>query len=302
MKRTEQLITAVRKVTGNTRYESTSGIPQDVFVQHFNDAQDALSKQVVNLKTKFLKKTEIVEVVANQAIYPYPTDCYIRSIDTIQWSDNTKGVYYRPLNKITDREKVGNYTGYPFGYILQHEGVELTPPITLGILYFTYEKTLPKIQKRSGLISTLTVVGSQLTALSVTVDSMYDQTEINDDYFLCVVDKYGNVKAKDIEYKSVSAGVFTLDPWTIPSGEAIAVGDYILVGKNTCNIPDWPDICESYLRKYVTYQIKYGDASKWSKEARDDMAAEFTTLSTSFALLSDDITDIPITNCDSIGW
>lgn len=303
MQRLENLISMARKLSGNTRYDATSGVPQDVFVQHFNDAQDSLAKQVVNLKTKFFKKTITVDVVPGQAIYPWPSDCYIQSLETLQWSNPGKGVYYQTITKTTTKEKVTSNVGYPYAYIPCNEGIELNPPINSGVLYLTYEFTLPKLQKRSGRITTATMAGSDLTALAVDqTESIYDETEINSDYFLCVVDKYGNIKARDIEYDSVSAGVFTLSPFAIPSDESVSVGDYILAGKNTCNIPEWPDICESFLRKYAVYQARYGDSSKWTAEAKNDMIAEFELLSTSFALLSEDITDIPITNYELIGY
>lgn len=302
MQRLENLITIVRKLSQNTRYDENSGIPQDVFVQHFNDAQDFLMKQVQNLKTKFFLKTVEVPVVPGQSIYPWPKDCYIRSMETIQWSDASKGVYYTNLSKTVTKERVTSQVGYAFGYTPKHEGVEMNPPIQTGILYFTYERTLPKLQKRSGKITVATMAGDDLTALSVDIGAPYDQEEINSDFFLCVCDKFGNIKARDIQYDSVANGVFTLDPFALSPGESVSVGDYILVGKNTCNVPEWPDICESFLRKYAVYQAKYGDSSKWSAEALKDMETEFNLLSGSFAHLSEDITEIPITNLDYIGF
>lgn len=302
MQRLEQLITMARKLSGNSRYDDDSGVPQDVFVQHFNDAQDALTKNVVNLKTKFFKKTLEVPVVPGQAVYPWPSDCYIRALETLQWSNTRSGVYYQNLQKLVTKEKVTNQTGYPFGYIPENAGIEVVPPINNGTLYLTYEKVIPRLQKRAGTVTAVTTTLGQITALTVATTAPYDEAQINDDYYLCVVDKFGVVKAKNILYTSVSGGVFTLSPFTLGAGESVSVGDSILVGDNTCNVPEWPNICESYLRKYVVYQAKYGDSSKWSQEAKQDMIAEFDLLSTSFAMLSEDITDIPMTSLDYVGF
>ena len=302
MQSLENLISMTRKITGNERYDADTGIPQDVMVQYYNFAQDFLAKQVVNLKTKFFKKTSIVPIVPGQAIYPWPKDCYIQALETLQWTDAQRGVYYQTVIKSYTKEKVTTQLGYPFAYIPCSDGIELNPPINTGLLYLTYEKTLPRLQKRAGKITTATVVGGNLTALSVAIDEMYDEKEINSDYFLCIVDKKGNIKARDIEYDSVTAGVFTLSPFALPDGESVSVGDFILVGKNTCNIPQWPDICESFLMNFVEYRVRYGDASRWSEEAKSSMQAEFETISTSFALLSEDITEVPITNLDYIGF
>ncbi|KHD88835.1 MAG: hypothetical protein OM95_06885 [Bdellovibrio sp. ArHS] len=301
MQRVENLITIIRKMTGNTRYDSDSGIPQDVMVQNLNDAQDFLAKQVHNLKTKFFDITVEVPVVSGQRMYDYPEDCYVRDIDTIQWSDSNSGVYFKTLYKSYTKEKVTRQLGYPFGYLTRHDGIEFNPPVTSGIFYFTYGKTIPKLQKKSGQITVATVAGGNLTALEVATTEPYDETEINSDFFLCVCDKYGNVKARNIEYESCAGGIFTLNPFTLGSGDTVAVGDYILVGKNTTNVPEWPDACEPFLRKYAIYQVRYGDASKWSKEALDDMTTEFEMISGVFARPSSDMADIAITNLDYIG-
>jgi hypothetical protein len=303
MRRVEQLIDMARKLSGNTSYDSNSGVPQDVFVQYFNNAQDSLMKEVVNLKTKFLLKQVNVPVVNNQERYEYPQDLYMQHIDTIQWLNSQNGTYYQTLYKSYVKEKITTSTAYPFGYVMQNDGYHLNPPINAGTLQISYIKKVPTLQIRSGIISSAVVNGSnQLTALSVTNNSIYNESAINDDYFLCVVDKFGNQKAINVEYTSVLNGVFTLNPYQLEDGETVSVGNYVLVGKNTVNLPQWPDICESYLIKHAVYDAKYSDASPWSAEAKADMAMSFAALSGSFATLSDDVTDIMISTTDYIGF
>ena len=298
MKRLEQMIDMARKLSGNTSYGPGSGITQDVFVQYFNNAQDSLSKEVINLKTKFLKKFVNVPVVSGQERYDYPYDCYMQHIDTIQPINQNGSIMGTPLTKSYTKEKLSNRTGFPYGYILQNDGWYLNPPINNGVLQVTYSKFVPRLQKKNGQITTATVVAGTLTALTVSTAGAYDSDEINLDYFLCVVDKHGVQKARNIEYSSQAAGVFTLNPQAIGEGQSINVGDFIVIGKNTTNQPEWPDVCESYLIKHAVYDAKYTDASTWSDEAKKDMTDFFISLSGSFATLSDDISEIPITNFD----
>lgn len=303
MKRVEQIIEMARKLSRNQRYDSNSGVQQDVFVQYLNNAQDALIKEISNSKSKYFKKQIVTDIVPNQEKYDYPDDLMSQMIDTIQWTDSISGTYWQTLYKSYTKEKITLQPGYPFSYVLYHDGFYLNPPIQRGKLWISYETTVKKAQKRSGKITSLTLVGDVLSALSLdTTDSFYDANEINGDYFLCVVDKYGNLKASNIEYGSISAGVFTMSPFTLTAGETLAVGDYILVGKNTCNIPQFPDICESFLIKYMVYDAKYSDASQWSSEAKQDMADSFKSLSYIFANSSDDVTQVAITNLDQIGF
>lgn len=304
MRRLEQLIDICRKETGNTRYEDSafgSGIQQSVFVQHFRDAQDALYMHIVSKKTKFFRKTKTIQVDPMRKMYPWPDDIYVQALETLQWSDTRFRGTPITLKKSYTKELLSTRVGYAYSYIPSNEGVEMNPPVNYGRLHFTYERKLPLLQKRSGRITNVTMVGNTVTALTVdSNDKIYDESEINDDFFLCVVDKFGNVKALNIEYIDCMNGVFSMNPFDLQDGESIAVGDSILVGKNTCNIPDLPDICEGYLRQHVIYRVKMGDESSWTDEARNNLNAYLNAIDDSFGRLSEDITDIPITNYDYI--
>lgn len=303
MRTTEQLIIMARKLSRNERYDSNSGVPQDVFVQYLNNAQDTLIKEITNLKTKFFKKQLVIDVVANQEKYSYPDDCIVQHIETIQWTDTISGTYWQTLYKSYTKEKITLQPGYPFAYIPYNDGFYLNPPIVRGKLWIAYETTVPKAQKRAGLIQSVTINSGVLQAMTLnTTDATYDENEINSDFYMCIVDKYGAVKARNIPYNSITGGVFNINNYTLASTDSISVGDYILVGKNTCNVPEFPDICESFILKHMVYDAKYSDGSTWSQEAKDDMMRSFALLSGVFATNSDDITQVPIVNLDFIGF
>lgn len=303
MRNTEQIIQMARKLSRNERYDSTSGVPQDVFVQYLNNAQDTLIKEITNLKTKFFKKQLVVDVVANQEKYSYPEDCIVQHLDTVQWTDTVSGTYWQTLYKSYTKEKITLQPGYPFAYIPYNDGFYLNPPIVRGKLWIAYETTVPKAQKKAGLIQAVTITSGVLTAMTLDIaNSTYDQAEINSDFFMCIVDKYGTIKARNIPYNSIAAGVFNLDSYTLAATDSISVGDYILVGKYTCNVPQFPDICESFIIKHMVYDAKYSDASSWSQEAKDDMMRSFALLSGVFATNSDDIDNVQISNLDYLGF
>lgn len=304
MRRVELLIDVARKLSQNTRYDSQSGIPQDVFVQFLNNAQDSLVMEVQNLKTKYFKKQIIVPVVPSQEKYSWPDDCYMQHVDTIQWTDSLTGTYWQTLFKTTTKEKITIQPGYPFAYVPHEDGFYLNPPIKSGSLYVTYVRTPKRLQKRAGKINVATIVGTDLTALEVDeTEASFDLSEINSQNYLCVVDKFGKVKASNILYDSCnSSGVFTLSAFNLGT-QTIAVGDYVIIGQDCINIPDWEtDMIEGYLIKHMVYEAKYGDSSSWTAQALNDMQMYFQKLSGSFAVLSDDISDIPVTNLSYIGW
>lgn len=304
MRRVELLIDTARKLSGNTRFDSQSGIPQDVFVQFLNNAQDSLVMEVQNLKTKYFKKQVVVSVVPGQEIYPYPTDCYMQHIDTVKWTDSSTGTYWTNLYKTTTKEKITIQPGYPFAYIPHEDGIYMNPPIKSGQLYITYVRHPKRLQKRAGKISNANIVAGNLVSLNLDItESSFDLTELNTQNFICVVDKFGAVKASNILYDSVSnLGVFSMSSFNL-NGATIAAGDYVIVGENCINKPDWEDdIIEGYLLKHMVYEAKYGDSSSWTDAAVKDLGAFFQKLSGSFGTLSDDRTDIVISNLDYIGW
>ena len=297
MRRLELLIDVARAQSQSVRYDADSGVQQNIFVQYFRNAQDSLLKEVMNGKTKFWLKEKIYTVVHGQELYAYPDDIYMTNIDSIEWSTNN--LTYFDLQKAITKERLTARVGYAYGYIPRHDGFILTPPLDQGFLRCTYLGKPDEIAKRSGKITAVTFVGSALTALTVDIaGTEYDLNEILGQNYLCVVDRDGNKKATNISYDSCSAGVFSGLSYTLLTGESIAVGDYITIGKNTCNAFEWPNICESYFLKHAIYEAKYGDSSTWSKEVEKDMMREKSTLMTSFFMNSDDLAGIPITSAD----
>lgn len=300
MRRVEVLIDYVRQLSGNVAYDSNSGVPQSIMALYLSNAQDELQKALVNSKTKFLQKQEIVPVVSGQAEYDYPEDIFMQNIDTLQWSMNS-GVDFVNLHKGYTKYRTNTQTGYGYGYYTTDSGYVVTPPIQSGDLYINYMRKLPKLQIRCGAITAVTINGSnQLTALTVSTSGTYSATEIASDNFLCVVDYLGNIKATGIQYSSEASGVFTIVPTTLGTGQTAAIGDFIAVGKYVTNIPELPDICEGYLIKNAYYQAKYGDASSWSDKVMQDMAMTLQTLLDSINSNNDDISQVLITNWDAL--
>lgn len=296
MRRVEQLIDQVRKLSNNTSYDSNSGVGQDIMSLYLNNAQDELQKALVNTKSKFLLKTKSIAIVNNQEEYSYPADLYLNNIDTLQWTQDNQS--YINLFKAIMKDRTYILNGYSYGYVTKNTTFLLTPPVQSGSLSMHYIRQLPRMAVRSGKISAVTIGSGSLTALSIDIaDSSYNPTEIATDNFLCVVDYLGNVKAQAIQYASMTAGVFTLPAHALGT-ETVAVGDYIVIGKNATNLAELPDICEGFLIKYANYQAKYGDSSQWSKVVMEDMSNTLTTLTQSFGDNTDDIIDVSITNFD----
>jgi hypothetical protein len=193
---------------------------------------------------------------------------------------------------------------FAFSYLVEKDGFRLSPPVQSGYFKVHYVKKLPALEKRAGLISSVTVNVGQITAITVNVsDSSFDGTSINKQNTLCIVGIGGSRKVKNVTYTSVNTGtgVFTLSPHTLQSGESVAVGDYITVGEDTYNLCELPDICESYLIQHVVAQTKNGDSSSWAGKIKEEWAENAIALIDSFGRPTADVTSVPITNIDYLG-
>lgn len=301
MRRLELLIEEARVLSSNTIYDSDSGVLQNTFVRYFKNAQDAIVKEAVNLKSKQFLKEKLISSVNAQEQYSYPTDIYLQNIDTLEYAPN--GTDFIPLEKCYTKDRMSNITGFAFGYMTRENGFLLVPPISGGgTLRCNYIRNPNAPQKRCGKISAVTTSSGQITAITLdTSESSFDATLINKEYYLCIVDRDGNQVVKNVEYDSVNSGtgVITLSAnHTLETGEAAAIGDYVCVGKNTTNLIELPDICESFLIDHVVYQSKNSDSSNWTKAQQDLMAQNITSLVASFGKNSDDISGIQISNFD----
>jgi hypothetical protein len=304
MKRLELLIEEARELSGNERYDADSGISQAVFVRYFKNAQDSLQKALAIAKTKLLLVEKTIPVVNSQESYPYPDDLFLQNIDTIEWSDSGFDGW-TPLRKCLLKDRRSSATGYAYGYITRKDDFLLTPPLTSGTLRLNYIKKLPALEKRAGKISAVTVSGGEITALTIdSTEDSFDAAALNKHLVLCVVDKNGERKVKGVEFSSVNSsnGVFTLGTnHALDVGESVSTGDFVVCGEDSYNRCSLDDISESYLLKYAVYEAKYGDKSKWTAEAVQDMTMSLSTLIESFSRPSDDVIEIPVTNLDFMG-
>ncbi len=295
MRRLEILIDLARELSGNQRYDANSGVSQNVFVNYFQSAQDSLVKNIVNVKSKYFLKDVTVPVVAGQELYSYPSDMFLFNFDTVEWSQNN--LNWIPLDRSITKDRQNIRVGYPFGYWCNQDGYHLTPPLTSGYLRLNYIRQIPRLEKRSGIVAS--VVGTPITSITLTTsDASDDETYLNKFDTISIVGRDGVQKIASIPITGVSTGTITVSSYTLASGEAVAAGDYVCAGNNATNKPLFPDFCETFFLKYAAYCAKYGDSSKWEAETKSDMTQSMSELIDNFKLMTDDISNVPITSFD----
>jgi hypothetical protein len=211
------------------------------------------------------------------------------------------------------RQRDSGADGYPDSYIRRGGEILLlpTPTDSNGLLRITYIRKIKKMDKRRGLVQAVTLDSNTSTITNLEIDYVngdtVDSTQLNKDSRVCVVDKYGNIKMENILLSSISTSVSydaTLEidsSFTYQSGETISTGDYVVSGEYTTTHFELGPEVERYVQCFVEYKILKRDSSVDSQEAFQELAEIENDIISSYADISDDITDIPDIN-DGEWW
>ena len=113
----------------------------------------------------------------------------------------------------------------------------------------------------------------------------------------------GLVKCTAIPYSGITAGTgvisFTGAPTkTLLTGEAIAIGDFILLGKRVTTHSQLLDDCERYLIAYGVWKGLKRDSSTDSGEQERELAMMRQEIIDSYGENYQDVDHIPIINSD----
>lgn len=302
MRRVDQLISTIRRITDNLTYTETSGIQDDEFIQALNDAQDKIYSLIQNKNPLIFVKEKVLNIAAGQQNYPIPSDCYLGArINRVEYSNTGRVENYYPLRAIQLWERDQFETGLPYLYVRRANEILVQPaPRSFGTLRITYQYNLPRLDKRYGMVSTFTQSGSELTSLFLNTGKIIDKDPLIDEGYITIVDKDGNVKTQGIPITDIDAstGEVFLDYFVFQDGETISADDYVIRGKYASSKSMLPDICESYFIEYGKSKIQRRDSSSDSQESGMELAQLEQMILDSFADPSADVDRIPLISSD----
>ena len=302
----DYLISDVRVQTENEDFSDSIGIGDDEVLRYINEAQQRIQARIYATYKNVFTEEKVESIVADQEEYSLPADAFTgNAVSQVEFKSDSDEKNYYPLElrSIKNRSVV---SGHPDIYFRKNKKILISPvPETSnGSLRISYAKAVNKLDKRRGSVASVTDSGTQITAitLEVSTDSV-DTDAVAKDNFLCVVDRAGNIKMKNIEYDSISGttGVVTLTSnHTYESGESIAVGDYIVVGKYTSTHSELPDHVERYLMAYAAWKLLKRDSSADYSEQESELGQMESEIVDTFAGIDDDVYQIPEINEDEM--
>jgi len=308
VKRVDQIISSIRERTRNLNYsrdattgEVREGISDDLILEYLNEAQDHLQASILAVYPNEFDKTIVIPISGGQEEYEITDRIFINNkLISIQYRASGGDSDYSPLDQLMFRDR-NTTRGYPSYYIRRGNKILLNPvpQSSVGDIRVAFYRELDDVDIRRGTISSHTATATQLTALTLQTSDDDALSLANADY-LCINDRYGTVTMYNIPITSYDSatGVVTFSAFTFATGETIANGDYVTVGKYTTTHSKLPDNCERFLRMYAQKRVLITDESATSMEEDGELVNIKQDIITSFADESRDIKMFPIVDVD----
>jgi hypothetical protein len=309
------LITEVRRDTENDSYSSNSpdeyGIKTEDFFRYANFAVQRLQAKLIASNATIFRRQTDIQLVANQAEYSIPDNVYLsESIVDMKYSPNGQETDLREIREIADSNRYYGDGSHINAYVRRQGKIYTSPKpnSSQGFLRTTYQRAIDQLDLRRGVITSSSVAGGgTLSADTLTISTTGDDPDrisnVSDKY-LCVVDKDGNVKARNIPYTAYTSGTgaFTHPAHVLGDLESITTGDYITVGKYTStHLTDiaYPEV-EKYLQLYMAMKILGRDSNTDMVVIRSEFYDMENTLMESVKFLFEDEWEINIDRPDML--
>ncbi len=266
-----ELVKRVRNDSNFNLYvPNGTGVQSHEIVNLLNDAQGiALAKITTTAHSIAPFQSEaIVSVVQGTETYNVRgvllhdikiIDVQYRSSEQFRFRDLTK-------TSIGEINKAGSLA---YKWALQNGAVVIDVPEEENVseLKVIYEDRPPRLGLRAGLITEGTGKDGYLLTMKISYLNDFADKDFNADIdrYFSVVDKDGNILMRNIPFKSISSGTFSLDPYNYQEGESCDIGDYIVLGRDTSTHFKLGEVFVTYL---VNYAVEKLTSSKGASEAK----------------------------------
>lgn len=306
MLRIDLLIDEAREGTENSESTSETGVQDSEFLRAFNDGQDKIHSKILAAFARLSQKEKEIDAVSGQEVYDLPADVLgTTMIEVVEYSRTGQAKDYYQLDSGILEERVTGNPGTPAFYVRRSNQILIQPaPAGTGKFRVTYQKVIPRLDKRRGrvLSVTLDTATRQVTALTLDPTSFTtdDVQRLNQLEFITIIGKTGTIKMKGIPITEVnsSTGVVTIEAFTYEVGETIAVGDYVVAGAYSTTHSELPDNCERFLLSFCKWRILKRDSSQDQLEENKELMGMLDDILETFAKGDSSVKYVPILDGD----
>lgn len=302
-RRIEQLLTRVRKETGNEDYGADAGIGQTQLVEYMNDGLNFIEEALSNVHSNYFTKTDYIDLVANQEEYTLPSDLLKGAgLKLVENKINSNDYIKLPKKTILQREGLNYRSNTLNGYYVQGNKILVMPLPTANQtdgLRVTYTKALNRLDIRRGTISASTNNGTAITSITVNTATLLSPNEYDLNDYICVVDKDGNMITKNIPITGINSGTGAISiygsSFTPETGDSLSVtGYYVVFGKNTSTHQlDLDENVERFLVSYCVYKVLKEDSSLETGDQFNELLMMRDSIVEAYSQPDDDLLLVP---------
>lgn len=310
MRRLDLLIYHAKSETA-TKSPTPQGISELEYVQYGNEAQSRIISLITQTYPRLWMEEVYIDLVGQQEEYDLPSDVYIETkIKALWFLYGSAGQYVRIYPRSFEDRETSYFANRPVHYIRKGNTILINPPPQISVsegLRLMYQYRLPDLDVRRGVISSVTIAGGLLTAITLNLAPTLakdDNSVANAaDYlgmcdYICVVDKDGNsiLAGICIDSYNPTTGVVTCNgTGTATTILASAfVGAYVTAGQTSTTHSELPLECERYIIRYIVWKILKRIGNQYEAgEAYKELQGFEEELVTLFEDPDDDIYNLP---------
>lgn len=306
MRKAELLILQSRKATENQEFTATAGIQDDEFLEYLNNGQEEIHSILQSTFPSILTAYKVTQAIVQQEAYAMPRDLYLGTrIDMIEYSCSGRDQDYYLLKKGQLKERLNTQAGNPAFYIRRGNEILIQPkPQQSGLIRWSYQRAIPKLDVRRGTVLAVTLSTDQITALTLDPTQLLQTEALLEQGFITIVSGNGVIQMRSIPIDAIDAtsGVVTVSPgFRFQPGEAIAVGDVACRGEFASTVSQLPDVCEKYLLEYCNLRIMIRDSQTDSSEVSGVLKKVEETLRLAYSEPDNDPDRIPLLDMQFLG-
>lgn len=296
MRNVQYIIEDIREASENQDVSEFSGIQDREILRYINNAQERIQAEIVKKSPKVFTKETIIPVDGSPS-YNLPYDIMLgNKVTNVEYRYAETGCWERlEPDYVANLDSMSSVLEEsPSTYIRLNGKIVLRPRVRRGWLRVTYVAALPRIDLRRGAISSATISGGLLSAL--TLDTTGLDMELSRGNGLSIVNGRGSILIDNIPYEEVSSstGVVTLESsvsTTLAAGDIL--GKFVVMGIKASTHHSLDASVERYLIEYTVAKLLQRDGSGELANQMVIVQGLESEIIDSYAEVSDDILKIP---------